>query len=463
MKDIWTWTRLLDKTKRLAKHNLSAYRELRTDGLIGMTGDYHISVKARNSEGLVYTMAWGGQPFCRVYPVAQRGKMYSVYQTRFTKTGLRKAMLDALPVELPSGIASNGVVVANFLNADGSVAKCGSYSDQKVGRKRRNKTQDRGVWSDPIIIDDQTGQFVTSPMAWDLSVKAINYEQCADLAVGFLPGTSNCYSDWLDSMSSPNVPNFDWVMDGGVMKTTELPGPLWDGDAVKDLARRVMDAAKQFMDHAPHCKLALYPGMMRPYEVQSFWDLGLSWIARFENDDARPTGDRRCLVVGRDSTGCPIMWYPPSLVLYWTTSIGDSLAARWIKVTLPPVGCKNLNPDDLGSSSWSRKTRDTAAGQYVQNRHRERMVAIERAYHGMACAKNRHPGNYLYVGGVVPPTDKEYQWSEHSTMVMVEDNHELGWPRKDYQTYACPPYAATPESAFRLYEETEILEALPVC
>lgn len=452
----------MEKAKQMAKHQPASYKDLISSGIKGFTGDHKITVKLASVD-LYFTLVWQntGRTFCVVHPIIEHGQVYSYYDLHLIKTGLHQAMLDVLPINLPDGIVPKGAAAMQYLNADGSFEDGGVWLDTGKSPRRRNNKQPKGSPRFPVVINDTTGKYTADK--YDFKVQA-TYRQHTDLKIGFLPGTVDDEEDWLASMDHGGAEHYHWERLG--LTCYEHKGladyPLWDVEQMQDVASKTLDAARKFMEHAPHMKLAFYPAILTH---DRFTYLSCRFNVGDDTIEQRPR-----IVVGRDDEGNPIWLYLPSVVLYWTKPNKSNHMAsvhRWIACEIPPVGCRSLAVDDWNSGSDSRINFDSLKETSTFNEAMKRNSVPARAYHCLMCMTRRRvdanvhrKSNAVTMKGSVERN--YYQWTPESTVVRVTDNHDLG--ANTWRTcYQMTPYAAAPHAAFNLYEESEILEALPVC
>lgn len=469
-KKILTYTYLTDLMKRLHQEGDIRVNEFYGSKGAGQWVTNHKDISVRASESNQYFILYRVSkrelyPFCQIEPIIISGKVYSFYRFNCASTRFRKSMTNCMPVELPEGIKFDSDRPAQFLNADGSFETGGRYFDNG---ERRPFGKTKGKFSVKLGIDDATGKHFPVPGEHVSCRRPWAY---ADIRTGFLPGSCRSVKEWLDSMDYKNneigVSNCHWEFVHG--EGHEFHGrsedPLWDTEAMRDVATRALRSAKEFMKHAPHVKAVIYPGCFITASTPSHLRR-----KRFETGSDDTGNDVDWVTVGHDQDGDPIRWRCPELVLWWTVASNDiqkkPVFLRWIKVTIPPVGCGYLDKDCYQSSVRS----EFLCGNLRDSYHRAHFIkntrVSARAYHQLQTRTERSVRNPWYTTRTHFHAENEeagyFTWSRNSTVVCVSDCHDLGLGYKMEHPYATN-YATSPETAFSLYEEAEILESLPAC
>jgi hypothetical protein len=471
-KVIPTFTWLMRKAEALSRkkpeefHNLLLHRT--TELLRGAS--LHL---ARHHDGALSTFflqretkAGGITNYCRIVGFKDGGEFYTAFIPVFSATEYSQRMHKYLPFDLPLGsLSSAGPKWAEtkpviVLNADGSHGSTHHWNGGRRG-KPGYATNGQGQVL-PFVIRDRDGMFVgdnddcrerfRSKITY---MSGYYHSNPVDIQHGFLPGAVTSKIQWYDSMNNDNG--------------------LWFPHKMKALAARVHSEAIALSRKYPHIRIALYPmrraGDYDPKMQTHHNNPNPSENRRFGNDI------KDAPILGRDILDRPIRYFLPEIVAHWTIpqSIERGDGLRFIRVTIPPVGCTSLLRDDHNSSCFCRTfdLPDNAegAGEWYPrvSSYKSRNFVPECAYHcaELICMSAEYWGK-ASIGysrkseakhGESDADKVVHDWNKNQNAVMVLNHSadELDNDPKYEQTYA-----ASPSGIFSCIEEKELMDSLPL-
>lgn len=399
--------------------------------------------------------------YCRIVGFKDGGEFYTAFLPSFSATEYSQRMHKYLPFDLPLGsLSSSGPkwgatkpVIA--LNADGSHASTHRWYGGRRGKTGyATNSHNQGL---PFVIRDRDGMFVGDNddcierfRSKIMHMSDYYHSNPIDIQHGFLPGTVTSKIQWYDSMNNDNG--------------------LWFPHKMKALAARVHSEAIALSKKYPHIKIALYP--MRPagdYDPNIHHNH--SEIRRFGKDT------KRAPILGRDILDRPIWYFLPEIVAHWTVpqSIERGDGLRFIRVTIPPVGCTSLLRDDYNSSCFCHifdlpDNAEGAGGWYPRvSTYKSRGFVPECAYHcdELICLSAEYWGKVSLgysrqCGAKHEEGDADkvvHDWNKNQNVVVVH-NYSADEPDNDPKYEQT--YAASPSGIFSCIEEKELMDSLPL-
>lgn len=392
-------------------------------------------------------------------------EFYTLYRPLFSATEYSMRMHKYLPFDLPEGSCSaigfhytTPFKSCVLQNADGSFhSGCRWYGGRrgKPGYPEAHKGD-----SLKFVIRDRDGAFVGDQnFPFLANFNDYYFSNPIDIQHGFLPGSCDSKIQWYDSMANSNG--------------------LWNADKMRTMAARVHSEAIALTKKYPHLKIALYP-----MEKLPDWDQDCttfspgSRVMRFDRDE------QMAVVVGRDSLTKPIRYWLPRIVLYWTQPSGlkRGTEVRYIRATIPPVGCQYLLRDKHNSSCFCKVhalptdpnlvtvdgkfnaalsddlIRHEGAGRYPSMAYHSKdliCLAIGKWGHGTLGYSRMNSTKH----GEHDADALVHDWNQDQNVVVVH-NYSADEPDDDPKYEQT--YAARPSGVFSCIEERELLDSLPL-
>ena len=403
-KEVMTFTSLLAKARFLKLNDPESYRNLMgwrgTDKLLdgcSVRGHYN------NSHKLLMRFdvrGKNGEDYCRIGAQVIDGQCYTHYSPSFSSSHYEKRIQRYLPFDLPEGSKTYLRNRIQFLNADGSVA-----SDNPRGWDVNGRGS---VGSTPhvIAIRDSDGKFVSDHTPGLQNLKYYGHSP-VQACLGTLEDTCQP-REWFDSMV----------------------GPHWDSNRVRLLAIKLYKEALRVVADHPHMKIALYPMEKRPV-------------------NAAATPQRLCIanpsahVLERDKDLEPLMYYLPSMCLYWICGNDFFQQVSCIYATIPPHGCRLLGLDRATVPDTSNQIRHgiRTFGDGLKQQI-EKGKVLERVAYTF--------GKNTKLNGV------KINWAAHPELIR-------SWQFDAMNVAKIAGRAVRPEDAFSSIEEEALMSGLPLC
>ena len=392
-------------------------------------------------------------------------EFYTLYRPSFSATEYSMRMHKYLPFDLPEGSCSAAgwhyktpYKTCVLQNADGSTHSTCRWYGGRRGKPGYAENEHNSV---EFIIRDRDGAFVGHNKFHTLeNFYDYYFSNPIDLQHGFLPGTCNSKIEWYDSMANSNG--------------------LWDANKMRTIAARVHSEAIALTKKYPHLRIALYP-----MEQKRFLNDGhYPEFGTATRDNRFDTEEQTAVLLGRDSQTRPIIYWLPRIVLYWLQPASNrrGTAVRYIRATIPPVGCPSLLRDNRNSSCFAKVHSlpldpgqlEIVASDKVHMRdslpHWENVgVWPRQAYHcrELICLSignwgkadlgySRRPG---LKHGEADADAVVHDWNQDQNVVVVH-NYSADEPDDDPKYEQ--PYAARPSGVFSCIEEKELLDSLPL-
>jgi hypothetical protein len=401
-KEVMTFTALLAKSEKLRLNDKEGWRKLTSwAGSPDLLSDCYVRAIPDGTTKFIhrFEIRKGNDDYCYVSGRVIGGQCYSVYEPRFLNSKYSKRVQRYLPFDLPEKLRMHDYCRMRLFNVDGTIA-----SDIRRGWS----TYGRGRTATPmqkICIRDSDGQVVSenTPGLGDL---ACYIQDPVQVLMGDLPDTCQP-REWFDSMV----------------------GTHWDSSRVRLLAIKVYKEALRIVSENPHMKIALYPMLNRPV-----------------NSKSHPS--RLCItnsnahVLERDALLEPIMYYLPSLCLYYTEDKRYFRQVKCIYATIPPHGCRLL---ELDQEKVPPRDRQVRHGIKTFGENLKEQLAN-------GCVLER----VAYTFGTTTKLDGvKVDWGAHPDLIRTwEYNSEAN---------SKTAKAVKPEDAFNCIEERALMSSLPLC
>lgn len=446
VKKILTFTQIVGRLRRLLAKDKAEYH-----AAFGNNGSTKVipgalvrCEKFGNGGGVgrvfLYKTGAVGLNYHSAYAIIYGQKFGDEYYTRYsveatpTQYGLR--MHKYLPISLPEGMKCRATTPAIYFNADGTEALRGTWRGSRRGYAGDPDTGPHG-----LIIRDSDGKFIDcnhirNPKHPFRDHHHDNSIHNVAMMQGFIPGTTDSKIEWYASMRCPE----------------DTPG-LWDQDRVRLLAAKVHKEFLQFSKDYPHCKIAMFP--------MALFEKG---VASVNSDCQWGWGrQREPHVLHRTDSGEPVLYYLPEIVLYWqpkAARLGEG--NRFIRVTIPPHGCKLLERGKTSAFSETFRWGESASGF---RRAKNVGLPMETVFHSLRYKKQGTSGS-VSTGqgyGLIEKHENDKKivyWPDHRNMVAVHDASEEA---VDWYQFNCGGYGMRPDEILSSMKERELLDSLPLC
>jgi hypothetical protein len=403
-KEVMTFTSLLAKAQQLKVSDAMEYRSLAGwSGSGKLLDGCTVRMLVNNSTKLPVRFdlrGKDGNDYCHVGAVVIEGKCYTHYQPAFSSSKYDKKVQRYLPFDLPEGSKTYLHNRCRFLNADGSVALDNGRGWDVNGRGSVGRTPH------VIAIRDNDGKFCSDQMP---GLQDLRYygSHPIQACLGTLEDTCQL-REWFDSMV----------------------GPHWDSNRVRLLAIRTYKEALRMVAAHPHMKIALYPMAKRP--VNAMYIPHRLCIA---NPGAH--------VLERDSQLEPLMYYLPSLCLYWVEGQEHYKQVHCIYANIPPHGCRLLELDrEVPEAVKQVRQGRVSLGDEALKHRLSKGDVLERVAYTF--------GKNTKLDGV------KINWGAHPDLVRT-------WQYDPDAKVKGIGRAVKPEDAFNSIEEKALMSVLPLC